>query len=229
VLGFAICLVDVLIKVSGSEKLAGDPRLVPYKSNAGNLVSAFSYHDRMSGISIHDEQGSRDRPYDLIVDFDQKKIDDLLGALDLKPWLGHRPVLAVFAGLQQGATTNIVTGDAERNVGQRESLLAAGAKRGVPVVLPTMAALEKSRIDGAKLSSVAPPTLASVAAGQGGEAVLVGQLVWVDRELGWATQWKMDWQGRSYRWNVRRVTFDEAFRRGMGGAAQVLSGNGDPQ
>jgi uncharacterized protein len=38
----------------------------------------------------------------------------------------------------------------------------------------------------------------------------------------------MDWHGQTRRWQVRGVTFDEAFRRGTGGAAQVLSGNGDP-
>jgi uncharacterized protein len=53
-------------------------------------------------------------------------------------------------------------------------------------------------------------------------------LVWVDRELGWATQWQMDLQGRTRRWRVRGVTFDEAFRHGIGGAAQILSDNGDP-
>jgi hypothetical protein len=34
--------------------------------------------------------------------------------------------------------------------------------------------------------------------------------------------------GRRYRWQLRGVTFDEAFRRGVGGAAQVLSNNGEP-
>ena len=68
----------------------------------------------------------------------------------------------------------------------------------------------------------------SVAARQGGEVALIGRLVWVDRELGWATQWQMGWQGRTHRWRVRGVTFDEAFRRGIGGAAQILSDNGDP-
>ena len=57
---------------------------------------------------------------------------------------------------------------------------------------------------------------------------MVGRLVWDDRELGWATQWQMDWRGQTHRWQIRGVTFDEAFRRGIGGAAQILSGNGDP-
>ena len=65
-------------------------------------------------------------------------------------------------------------------------------------------------------------------AGQGGEAALIGRLVWDDRELGWVTQWRIDWHGRTHRWQVRGTNFDEAFLRGIGGAAQILSGNGDP-
>src|SRR5947209_14947902 len=63
-------LEEVLVKVSGAQKLAGDPRLAPLKATAKELVSEYSYHDQMSGIPIHDEQGTRDRPYDLTVDFD---------------------------------------------------------------------------------------------------------------------------------------------------------------
>jgi len=228
IIGFASCLEDVLIKVSGAQKLAGDRRLAAYKSNAKDFVRAFSYHDQMSGTPTRDEQGTRDRPYDLIVDFDEKKIDDLLKALRLKPWLSHRPILAVFVEMQQGPKKYMVTADADQAAFQRESLLAAAAKRGMTVVLPRAAALAESSINGAEFGTMTSSTLGSVAAQQGGEVVLIGRLVWVDRELGWATQWQMDWQSRTHRWRVRGVTFDEAFRRGIGGAAQILSDNSDP-
>jgi uncharacterized protein len=228
IIGFAACLEDVLIKVSGAQKLAGDRRLAAYQSNAKGFVRAFSYHDQMSGTPTRDEQGTRDRPYDLIVDFDEKKIDDLLGALRLKPWLSHRPVLAVFVEMQQGPKKYVVTADADQAAIQRESLLAAAARRGMSVVLPSTAALAESRSNGAAFGTMTSSALASVAARQGGEVVLIGRLVWVDRELGWATQWQMDWQRRTRRWRVRGVTFDEAFRRGIGGAAQISSDNGDP-
>ena len=182
----------------------------------------------MSGTPTRDEQGTRDRPYDLIVDFDEKKIDDLLKALRLKPWLSHRPILAVFVEMQQGPKKYMVTADADQAAFQRESLLAAAAKRGMTVVLPSAAALAESSINGAEFGTTTSSTLGSVAARQGGEVALIGRLVWVDRELGWATQWQMDWQSRTHRWRVRGVTFDEAFRRGIGGAAQILSNNGDP-
>ena len=71
-IGFAACLEDVLIKVSGALQLAGNSRLAPYKAKAGDFVKAYDYHDQMSGKPKRDEQGTRDRPYDLLVDFDKQ-------------------------------------------------------------------------------------------------------------------------------------------------------------
>jgi uncharacterized protein len=227
-IGFAACLEDVLIKVSGALQLVGDPRLAPYKSRAADFVSAFHYHDQMSGTPTRDEQGTRDRPYDLIVDFDAAKIDDLLTSLGLKPWLSQRPVLAVFVEMEQGTKKYIVTADARQSDLQRDSLFAAAAKRGVSIVLPDVAALTTAKIDGAELTAMPSTALALVAAGQGAQATLVGHLVWVDAELGWATEWRMDWGNRPHQWQARGITFDEAFRRGLGGAAEIMSGNGEP-
>jgi hypothetical protein len=228
VIGFASCLEDVLIKVSGAQKLAGDRRLAAYKSNAKSFVRVFSYHDQMSGKPVRDEQGTRDRPDDLTADFEERKIDDILRALGLKPWLSHRPRLAVLVGMEQGPKNYIITADGAQSELQRDSLLATADRRGMDIVVPSAAALTKSGLNGPELKTVRSSTLAPVAAEQGGEVALVGQLVWDDQKLGWATQWQMDWHGRTHRWQVGGVTFDEAFRRGIGGAAQVLSGNGDP-
>jgi hypothetical protein len=178
----------------------------------------------MSGKPHRDEQGTRDRPYDLTVDFEEAKIGDILKQLGLKPWLAPRPRLAVFVTMKQGPKNFIVTADGTQSDLQRDALLAAADRRGMDIVLPSTAALAKSNLNGVELKGVP----SSVAAEQGGEVALVGQLVWDDRKLGWATQWQIDWRGRTYNWQVRGGTFDEAFRRGIGGAAQVLSGNGDP-
>ncbi|QHO78911.1 hypothetical protein ACH79_18245 [Bradyrhizobium sp. CCBAU 051011] len=222
--GFATCLEDVLIKVSGAQKLAGDRRLAAYKSKAKDFVTTFSYRDQFLGKPIRDEQGTRDRPYDLTVDFEESKIDELLKKLGLKPWLSRRPVLAVFVAMEQGPRNYIVTIDGTQSDLQRDVLLAAADKRGMLIVLPGAAALTKSNITGETLGTTPLSALAPVAAEQDAEANLTGRLVWDDRQLGWATQWQIDWAGRTHRWQVRGVTFDEAFRRGIGGAAEVLSG-----
>src|SRR5258708_25739354 len=149
----------------------------------------------MSGTPTRDEQGTRDRPYDLIVDFDEKKIDDLLKAIGITPWLSHRPVLSVFVEMEQGPRKYMVTADAERSAAPRDSLLAAAAKRGMTMALPSVAALAKSSINGVELTAVPPSTLASRAAAQGGGGALLRRLGWGDHELGWATDWQMEWEG----------------------------------
>ena len=227
-IGLASCLEDVLIKVGGALQLAGDPRLAAYKARAADVVTSYRYHDQMSGLPKGDEQGTRDRPYDLTADFDARKIDAILDALGLKPWLSHRPVLAVFVEMEQGASRFVVTSDARQSDLQRDSLLAAAAKRGMTIVLPDLAAWATTNNGGAALAAMPPATLAAGATALGAEVTLIGRLVWVEADLGWATEWRLDWQGRSHRWQRRGITFDDAFRHGIGGAAQVLSGNGDP-
>ena len=228
VTGFAAGLEDVLIKASGAQKLSGDRRLAAYKAKARDYVRSFSYRDQFFGKPIRDEQGTRDRPFDLTVEFEESRIDGLLKTLGLKPWLSHRPRLAVFVEMEQGAKNYIVTTDGSQSDLQRDALLAAADKRGMDIVLPGTAALAKSNISGAEPRAPSFPALTPLATELGGEVVLVGRLVWDDRDLGWATQWQMDWRGQTHRWQMRGVTFDETFRRGIGGAAQILSGNGDP-
>jgi hypothetical protein len=226
--GFAACLEDVLIKVSAAPTLAGDPRLALAKSRAAEFVAAFDYHDQMSGEAKRDEQGTRDRPFDLIVDFDRPKIDELLGTLGLKPWLSHRPTLGVIVTMVPGARSFVVAADGKESDLQRDSLRIAASRRGMNIVLPDDAALAKANLDVAALMTAPTETLTPLVAAQGAEVVLVGRLAWDDDELGWVTQWRLDADGQSHRWQMRGVTFDGAFRRGIGGAAQLLSGNGDP-
>jgi hypothetical protein len=226
--GFAACLEDVLIKVSGAVKLAGDPRLAPVKSRAAEFVTAFDYHDQMSGKPKRDEQGTRDRPYDLTVDFDRAKIDELLGSLALKPWLSPRPMLGVIVNMVPGARSFVVSADGKESELQRESLHVAASRRGMNIVLPKEAAVAGANIDLSTLMRARREMLASLVVPEGAQVVLAGRLAWDDDELAWLAAWRLDAEGRSYRWQTRAVTFDEAFRRGVGGAAQVLSGNGEP-
>src|SRR5262245_17691913 len=73
--GLERCLEDVLVKVSGDPLVLADPAIAGMKAHAASYVAGFRYRDRMEGIPIHDEQGSRDRPYDLTVDLLDNQID----------------------------------------------------------------------------------------------------------------------------------------------------------
>lgn len=220
-IGFALCLEDALIKVSGMLRLAGDPRLAPYKADAAKLVRDFSYRDEKGGKPKNDEQGTRDRSFVLTAEFDEAAINAILEKLGVKPWLSHRPVLSMFVELQNSARRYVVSADAKETELQRAALLAAAAKRGMQIMLPDTAALTGVGATDKPLAGIAPAKLAEAA--RGGEVVLIARLVWDDQELRWNSHWQLDWQGKSQQWQQAAVTFDESFRQGIGAAAQVLA------
>lgn len=201
--GFKDCLADVLVKVSGDPRLLADPKLAQLRAHAGGYVRSYRAHDRLAGIPIHDEQGTRDRPFDLIVDFDPAKIDAALASLGRKPWGADRPRVALFIAVRLGTTAYLLSSDGLHGRDQRESLAAASWQVGLPVVLPTEA-------------GVTPEA----------DVPLWGTLAW--EKGGWAADWRMREGGRTFSWHIDKANFDDAFRGALRGAALILSGNGAP-
>ncbi|TKW79984.1 MAG: DUF2066 domain-containing protein [Bradyrhizobium icense] len=223
IIGFATCLEDVLIKVSGQLRLAGDKRLAPFKAGAARFVRDFSYRDEKGGKPKNDEQGTRDRSFVLTAEFDDAAVNGILAKLGAKPWLSRRPTLAVFAELNPGARRLVVSADAKDAELQRAALIAAAARRGMPIVLPDAADLAGLDSPGQQLAAIAPAALSGIASRRGGEVVLTARLVWDDQALRWNSAWQLDGKDRAQRWRGAAVTYDEAFRQGLGAAAQILS------
>lgn len=227
--GFAQCLTDVLVKVSGDPRLIGDPRSAEITAKAGTFVTQYTYRDQMSGIPVHDEQGTRDRPYELTVAFDPTKVDAALRSLGREPWTASRPRVAAFLAVRHVATGFTLASDDTRGPGMREALADAAAAVGVPFVLPDKAALAKAgfSVEGSQKST--PSSLEPAATTAGGDVALLGTLTWSKTELGWVADWRMDFSGKAHRWQIRGVNFDDAFRSGMRGAVQILAGRGEPR
>ncbi|MGX5831338.1 DUF2066 domain-containing protein [Mesorhizobium sp. 43Arga] len=224
-IGFRDCLDRVLVRASGDQRLLAKPEIAALRDKAGDFVDTFRYHDRLEGIPIHDEQGTHDRPHDLTCLYKPATIDKLLAQLGSKPWLGDRPTLTVFLTVEQGARHFALSAQEERGKTMRESFANACEPLLMHVAFPKaaqLAGLEKAlrTDDMARLDLLAKQA--------GGAQALVGSIVWSDKELGWIADWRLAGHGKTYRWQVRGVSFDEAFRVAIGGAAQILSGNGQP-
>jgi uncharacterized protein len=225
--GFADCLRQVVMKVSGDQRLLNEPEFEALLPKAGELVSTFSYRDRLEGIPIHDEQGTYDRPHDLTCAFDRAKIDAVLQSLGSKPWLEPRPQLVVFLGVRQNAKTFTLASDGGDSPYMSESLHAAAAPLAMTILLPEKTAL--TGMDAEALRDKSMVELNAVAKTAGGDLALAGSIVWSDADLGWVADWRLTPAGETHHWQVRGVSFDEAFRVAMRGAVQILSSNGVPQ
>jgi hypothetical protein len=228
-LGLAMGLEEVLVKVSGDARLVGDRRVAALARRADALVARFSYRDRFAHRPINDEQGTRDRPHDLTVDFDPAKIDAVLADLGRRPWTASRPRLVAYVAVDNGAFAYMLARDAGRGGDQREALAAAARQVAIPVTIPDTAGHAAAEATVRRLATIDPALLDAAAKAAGGDQALVGRLIWSDRARGWVAEWRLAVEGRLYRWQIRGVSFDDAFRHGMRGAAQILSGHGRPE
>ena len=219
---------DVLVKVSGDLEIAGDPAVAQRASQAEGYVGSFRYRDLLEGIPVHDEQGTRDRPHELTIDFDPAKIDGLVRSLGREPWTGPRPRVVVFLAVDFDEVDYLLAADGRLGRTQRESLLAAAWQYGMPMALPAERSLAASGVTLENLPSTDPDGLETAAKSAGGDIGLIGNLTWSPEALGWTADWRLAWKGELNRWQSRGVNFDEAFRNAMSGALQVLSGHGAP-
>jgi hypothetical protein len=228
--GFRICLEDVLVKTTGDQRLLQDPRVKELGAKAGDFVAHYEYFDRMSALKVHDEQGTNDRPYYLTCVFDQAKIDGLIAKLDHRPWTGMRPPLTLIMAAHGFGKSGILTSDGDFfSPDMRISLRYAMERYGMIVTLPSVHALAANQVAIDTLAGMPAESLSRVVQRSGGVLPLVGTLDWSDADIGWVGKWTLtDSQGHSHHWEVRGVNFDEAFRNAVRGAAQVLSGNGEP-
>ncbi|MFB9985382.1 DUF2066 domain-containing protein [Mesorhizobium kowhaii] len=227
--GFKICLDAVLVRVSGDQRLLAKPEMTALRDKAGSFVTGFRYRDCMEGIPVHDEQGTHDRPHDLYCQYTPATIDPVLASLGSKPWLTKRPRLAVFLATEQGIRHFALDADDKRGELMRESFGNAASPLAMQVAFPTAALLSQAGLDDRTLRDASMAKLDTVAKKAGADQALSGSIVWSDKEFGWIADWRLAMAGKTYTWQVRGVSFDEAFRIAIKGAAQILSGNGQPE
>ena len=135
--GFAHCLREVLVRISGEPRLQLDPRVSELAAHADALVVGFDYADVLLGLGfpVHDDQGTADRPEYLVVRFDRAKIDPALADLGETPWHGPRPQVVPVLSVHSPAATYLLSAEGKRGSDQRGSLAAAGPGARIVIIL----------------------------------------------------------------------------------------------
>jgi hypothetical protein len=148
----------VLIRVTGRRTADEDPTLSSLVSNARRYVQQYR--------AAPDSQ--------LWVAFDGPAIERWLTQNGQPLWGHERPTTLVLLGVQTGAQNgSVVTTDEASDL--KSAIDAAAAVRGVPLVWPSGAELQKFHIDYSAVSAGSPSTFAEIARRMGSDGVLVGR------------------------------------------------------
>lgn len=221
--GFNEGLREVLIKLTGDPSVVEAPSLDDLLAEPGALVTDFSTEDRMKGIPVHDEQGTRDRPHFLRMVFDRDRLVEALQARGFSVRLGPRPPVLVWLGIDDGVRRYVLGESTSLGYGQREAVRSARRRRGFPAVLPAMDAADVASVAYDTVAAADLPILRAAAGRYGVRAVLSGALIMTPDGY-WDITWTFTDGDEVWEWRFERVTFDVAIRGAFGRAVQVLAG-----
>jgi hypothetical protein len=219
--GFARCLRDVLVKVSGEPRLIKDARVAELGRHADAFVVSFGYVDVMAGIPIHDDQGTYDRPHYLTVKFDPARIDQALADLGEKPWGGERPVPVPMLSMRRYGPPFLLSAELPGAADERGSFSERAQEFGLTARIPSE---EELTAWGAAPGQIPSPP----AGARPHEIVVAGTLEFKESVPGWEGSWRMRQNGRDYVWGISGVNYDEAFRDIIRGVLRVASGHDGP-
>ena len=223
--GFAQCLREVLVKVSGDPRLKDDPRMLEVAAHADQFVAAFDYLDMMAGIPKKDDQGSYDRPHKLTVHFDPAKIEGVLAELGETPWRGKRPLVVPVLRINgRNPPPYLLSAEIPAGEEQRGAFVNAAAEFGMKAHIPSEAELAGwgVAVDRFPYPQAPPPEQRS------SEAIVVGTLDWSETLPGWIGAWRTRWQGTDHAWSIKGVNYDAAFRDIVRGVVLLASRRGAP-
>lgn len=211
---------QVLVRVSGNPALAHDKRVMLFVPDMMALIQLYSYQDEMAGIPRHDEQGTRDRPYRLTVQFEPEKIDALLARLGDKPWLEPRPTIVPIVLVRGGDApkdaTYLVTRDEPLAADARADLARFAGRYGVAIEVPSAEELKAWGI-----GTKGFPVLAS----RDGRVMAGGVVRFRIVTIGWVGVWRMQLGNDLRAWSIGGVELATALDSLVAGAVAEASGH----
>jgi len=155
---FQTAMKTVLIRVTGRRNADEDPALGPLIGNARRYVQQY--------------RGAPDAQ--VWVAFDGPAIERWLTQNGQPLWGHERPTTLVLLGVQTGAQSgSVLTADDSSDL--KMAITAAAAARGLPLMWPSSAELQKFHVDYSAVSTGSPSTLAEVGRRMGSDGVLIGR------------------------------------------------------
>ncbi|MGB6307421.1 MAG: DUF2066 domain-containing protein [Steroidobacteraceae bacterium] len=179
---FQAAMKVILVRVTGRRSAEEDPALAPLIGNARRYVQQYR--------AAADGQ--------IWVSFDGPAIERWLAQNGQPVWGHERPTTFVWLAAQSGPQSgpqsgSVITADDASEL--KAAIDAAAAARGVPLLWPSAAELQRDHLDFAGVNTAAPATLADIGRRLGGEGVLIGKAAGTAESA--SVRWTLLFQDRS--------------------------------
>jgi hypothetical protein len=210
-------LAEVVVKVTGDRNSAAQPRLALMIARAGDFVQKFDY------VPVKpDPATSLDPIYThmLRASFDAKAVNKALRDAGFPVWGRVRPLTVAWLAVQESAGKRYIVG-ADTSPEWRHPVLDAAARRGVPVLVPTLDLEDQLAVSFADVWAGFRNNLVTASQRYQADAVLVGR-VRQDPATAWQVTWSFYQGGNSDQWESTGVTRSAALSAGMDKASDLL-------
>jgi hypothetical protein len=182
---FADALAQVLVRITGRRDIAGRAEARALLDNAASYAQQFR----------------QPAPGTLWVAFDGAALERALADAGLPVWGPDRPATLLWVAVDAGGGRRFVLSsgaESEVETRLRDALLAAAARRGIPVMFPLMDAEDRARASFAEVWGGFEDAIMAASARYGADAVLVGRVNASD--AGFA-RWTLLDESGSQRWS----------------------------
>jgi len=180
---FEQALRGVLVRLSGSVDVGGNPAVGPLLGRAPSLVQQFRYRVDEAASAA---QGTPAARY-LWVRFDKASLDRAMRESGIPLWGARRPRVLLWLATERKGARRLVS--LENETSTRDILLARARERGMPLQLPLMDLLDQSALSAADLWAGYEAAIRDASKRYPHDVILTGRL----RDLGgrWEARWTL--------------------------------------
>jgi hypothetical protein len=213
---------EVIVKLTGDSRIATDPAAIPLVERAADFVARYEFEAQAT--SAYADRSSRAGPLILHVWFDPVRIEHALRSRGIALWPRDRSQVFVWLDTVAGERRFPLLADDAQGIDQRDALIRAAGRRGVPVRLPQIAYAYRL----GHLATEAGDALATLRRMARGGALMVGTSI-LQPDSSWSFSWQLhDLRGSedapiARTFQLEGATLDVGMLAGIDAAARVLA------
>lgn len=204
-------LAAVVVKLTGSSRIAEIPGINEVLKKAPQLVQQYRYAEKRVGLAVKQE---------LWVAFDAAAVNQVLQNAGVPVWGRMRPALVVWLAIDDGPRRYLLGGDERPEI--TAAMIERASQRGLPLVTPLLDMEDRAKLNFTDVWANIPDKVRAASERYQSEAILVGRISGT-KEGVWRGKWNLTLGANNSNWESKGVSIQEAAVTGMDMAAETLA------